>query len=160
MPTGRLNMRRIRDVLRLKFGQGLSERQVAASLGLSKTSVGTYLHRARQAGLTWPLPQGLDDDGLELLLFPAAPTVPAPERPFPDWISIDRELRRPGVTRMLLWEEYRAAHPAGFGYTWFCTVTDAASSTTASRASSRPSPWPEETGVTPACSKPSPNWTC
>lgn len=125
MPTGRLNMRRIRDVLRLKFGQGLSERQVAASLGLSKTSVGTYLHRARQAGLTWPLPQGLDDDGLELLLFPAAPTVPDPERPVPDWISIDRELRRPGVTRMLLWEEYRAAHPSGFGYTWFCTHFDA-----------------------------------
>jgi len=125
MPTGRLNMRRIRDVLRLKFGQGLSERQVAASLGLSKTSVGTYLYRARQAGLTWPLPQGLDDDSLELLLFPAAPTVPDPERPVPDWISIDRELRRPGVTRMLLWEEYRAAHPAGFGYTWFCTHFDA-----------------------------------
>lgn len=125
MPTGRLNMRRIRDVLRLKFGQGLSERQIAASLGVSKTSVGTYLYRARQAGLTWPLPQGLDDDGLELLLFPAAPTVPDPERPVPDWISIDRELRRPGVTRMLLWEEYRAAHPAGFGYTWFCTHFDA-----------------------------------
>lgn len=125
MPTGRLNMRRIRDVLRLKFGQGLSERQVAASLGLSKTSVGTYLYRARQAGLTWPLPQGLDDDGLELLLFPGAPTVPNPERPVPDWVSIDRELRRPGVTRMLLWEEYRAAHPAGFGYTWFCTHFDA-----------------------------------
>ncbi len=125
MPTGRLNMRRIRDVLRLKFGQGLSERQVAASLGLSKTSVGTYLHRARQAGLTWPLPQGLDDDSLELLLFPAAPTGPDPERPVPDWISIDRELRRPGVTRMLLWEEYRAAYPSGFGYTWFCTHFDA-----------------------------------
>lgn len=125
MPTGRLNMRRIRDVLRLKFGQGLSERQVAASLGLSKTSVGTYLYRARQAGLTWPLPQGLDDDGLELLLFPGAPTVPNPERPVPDWVSIDRELRRPGVTRMLLWEEYRAAHPAGFGYTWFCAHFDA-----------------------------------
>lgn len=125
MPTGRLNMRRIRDVLRLKFGQGLSERQVAASLRLSKTSVGTYLHRARQAGLIWPLPAGLDDDGLELLLFPAAPTVPDPERPVPDWLGIDRDLRRPGVTRMLLWEEYRATHPAGFGYMWFCTHFDA-----------------------------------
>lgn len=118
-------MRRIRDVLRLKFGQGLSERQVAASLGLSKTSIGTYLQRARQAGLTWPLPEGLDDDSLELWLFPAAPIVPDPERPVPDWIRIDRELRRPGVTRMLLWEEYRATHPAGFGYTWFCTHFDA-----------------------------------
>ena len=118
-------MRRIRDVLRLKFGQGLSERQVAAPLGQSKTSIGTFLQRARQAGLTCPLLQGLDDDGLELLLFPAEPTVPDPERPVPYWIRIDRELRRPGVTRMLLWEEYRATHPAGFGYTWFCTHFDA-----------------------------------
>lgn len=50
MPTGRLNMRRIRDVLRLKFGQGLSERQIAASLGLGKGSVGGYVRRAQQAG--------------------------------------------------------------------------------------------------------------
>ena len=125
MPTGRLNMRRIRDVLRLKYGQGLSERQIAASLALSKTSIGTYLRRARQAGLRWPLPEGLDDDGLELLLFPAAPTVPDPDRPVPDWASIDRELRRPGVTRMLLWEEYRSSCPEGFAYTWFCTHYDA-----------------------------------
>ena len=123
MPTGRLNMRRIRDVLRLKYGQGLSERQIAAPLALIKTSVGTYLHRARQAGLRWP--EGLGDDGLELLLFPAAPTVPDPDRPVPDWASIDRELRRPGVTRMLLWEEYRASYPEGFAYTWFCTHYDA-----------------------------------
>lgn len=125
MSTGRLNMRRIRDVLRLKYGHGLSERQIAASLALSKSSVGTYLHRARQAGLHWPLPEGLDDDGLELLLFPAAPTVPDPDRPVPDWANIDRELRRPGVTRMLLWEEYRASYPEGFAYTWFCTHYDA-----------------------------------
>ena len=69
MPTGRLNMRRIRDVLRLKFAQGLSERAIAGSLGLGKGSVGTYLRRARGAGLSWPLPEGLDDDDLELLLF-------------------------------------------------------------------------------------------
>ena len=125
MPTGRLNMRRIRDVLRLKYGQGLSERQIAASLALSKTSVGTYLRRSRRAGLRWPLPDGLDDDGLELLLFPSAPTVPDPDRPVPDWAHIDRELRRPGVTRMLLWEEYRSSYPEGFAYTWFCTHYDA-----------------------------------
>lgn len=125
MPTGRLNMRRIRDVLRLKFGQGLSERQIAASLGLGKGSVGGYVRRAQQAGLVWPLPDGLDDDGLELLLFPAPPSVPDPDRPVPDWAKMDQELRRPGVTRMLLWEEYRAAHPDGFAYTWFCTHFEA-----------------------------------
>ena len=114
-------MRRIRDVLRLKFAQGLSERAIAGSLGLGKGSVGAYLRRAREAGLSWPLPEGLDDDSLELLLFPASPTVPDPDRPVPDWSVIDKELRRRGVTRMLLWQEYRAQHPGGFGYTWFCT---------------------------------------
>lgn len=125
MPTGRLTMRRIRDVLRLKFAQGLSERAIAASLGLGKGSVGAYLRRAREAGLSSPLPEGLDDDSLELLLFPASPTVPDPDRPVPDWSAIDKELRRRGVTRMLLWQEYRAQHPGGFGYTWFCTHFDA-----------------------------------
>jgi transposase len=118
-------MRRIRDVLRLKLGQGLSERSIAASLGLSKGSVGSYTQRARHAGLTWPLPEGLDDDSLELLLFPAPPTAPGAEGLVPDWAEIDRELRRPGVTRMLLWEEYRAARPEGFAYTWFCTHYEA-----------------------------------
>ena len=125
MPTGRLNMRRIRDVLRLKFAQGLSERAISASLGLGKGSVGSYLQRARQAGLSWPLPEGLDDDGLELLLFPASPSVPDPNRPVPDWSAIDKELRKRGVTRMLLWQEYQEQHPGGFGYTWFCTHFDA-----------------------------------
>lgn len=124
MPTGRLLMRRIRDVLRLKHAQAMSERAIAVSLGLGKGTVGAYLERARKAGLTWPLPDALSDalsdDDLELLLFPAAPFVPGGERPVPDWAVVDRELRRPGVTRALLWEEYRAAHPHGFGYAWFC----------------------------------------
>ena len=120
MPTERLSMRRIRDVLRLKFAQGLSERAIAVSLGLGKGTVGAYLMRARTAGLEWPLPPGLSDDDLELLLFPAAPSIPDDERPVPDWAVVDRELRRPGVTRALLWEEYRAATPLGFGYAWFC----------------------------------------
>jgi len=118
-------MRRIRDVLRLKFGQGLSERTISASLGLGKGSVGSYVCRATKAGLSWPLPEGLDDDSLELLLFPDPPSVPDRDRPMPDWAIVDRELRRPGVTRLLLWEEYRASYPEGFAYTWFCTHYEA-----------------------------------
>ena len=67
-------MRRIRGVMRLKHAHGLSERQIAASLALSKSSVGTYLHRARQAGLSWPLPEGLDDD------VTCPPVVPGSQR--------------------------------------------------------------------------------
>jgi len=121
MPTKRLSMRRIRDLLRLKHAQGLSSRDIAAALGISKGAVGSYLSRARAAGLSWPLPPELDDDdALELLLFPGQGDTRRADRPIPDWAAVDRELRRPGVTRALLWQEYRGAHPDGFGYTWFC----------------------------------------
>jgi len=125
MPTGRLLMRRIRDLLRLKFDQGLSDRAIATSLGLGKGSIGRYLRRARDAGLSWPLPADLDDDSLELLLFPAPPSLPNEERVVPDWSLIDKEMRKSGVTRQLLWHEYRTQHPEGFSYTWFCTNYDA-----------------------------------
>jgi hypothetical protein len=74
MPAQRLSMRRIREVLRFKH-QGLTERVIARMLGVSNGVVHGYLRRARLAGLTWPLPEGMDDEGLELLLFPAPPAA-------------------------------------------------------------------------------------
>ena len=70
MPSERLSMRRIRDLLRLKFENGLSSRVIAASLGISKGAVGEYLRRARAAGLAWPLPAEMTDTALERRLFP------------------------------------------------------------------------------------------
>jgi transposase len=119
-------MRKIRDVLRLKFESGLSERVIARSMSLSNGSVNSYLQRARMAGLGWPLPVDLDDGALERLLFPPAATAEAARaRPRPGWADVDKEMRRKGVTLALLWEEYRAAHPDGFGSSWFCEHYDA-----------------------------------
>jgi transposase len=119
MPGERLSMRKIREVLRL--GHRLPQRVVAQSLGLSQSSISGYLSRARRAGLSWPLPEALDDEGqLEALLFPPAPDVPTDQRRVPDWAMVHRELRRPNVTLALLWEEYRAVAADGFGYSWFC----------------------------------------
>jgi uncharacterized protein YjiS (DUF1127 family) len=70
-------MRKIRDVLRLKFESGLTERVIARSMSLSNGSVNSYLQRARMAGLRWPLPVDLDDGALERLLFPPAATAEA-----------------------------------------------------------------------------------
>ena len=115
MPGERLSMRKIREVLRLRLGQGLPQRVMARSLRLSQGSISGYLSRARRAGLSWPLPEDLDDERLEALLFPPAPDVPPEQHPVPDWAWGHRELRRPNVTLALLWEEYRTGSADGFG---------------------------------------------
>ena len=112
-------MRKIRDVLRLSQHEGLSLRQVAASVQMPFTTVADHVRRARSAGLSWPLPEGLDDDALEALLFASA-APPADPRPLPEWQKVHVELRRPGVTLMLLWLEYREAFADGYSYSQFC----------------------------------------
>ncbi|WP_292015478.1 IS21 family transposase [Mesorhizobium sp.] len=113
-------MRDIQAILRLTHEQGLSVREVSERLKISKTTVSTYLLRAREAGLScWPLPPGHDDATLERLLFGRAGRRPQ-DLSEPDFALIARELKRKGVTLTLLWQEYRAAHPDGYGYTWFC----------------------------------------
>src|SRR6201998_4067333 len=122
MPGERLSMRKIREILRLRWEHHLPQRAIAQSLRLSQGSVSDYLGRARRAGLSCPLPEGLDDAGLEALLFPPPPDVPSDQRPMPDWPAGHRDLRRAHVTLALLWEEYRAATTDGFGYSWFCDL--------------------------------------
>ena len=122
MPAERLSMRQIREVLRLRYASKLPQRAIAKSLGLSQGAVSGYLSRARAAGVVWPLPDDLDEVQLEAMLFPPPPDIAADQRPMPDWAWVHRELRRPNVTLALLWEEYRAGAPDGFGYSWFCDL--------------------------------------
>lgn len=112
-------MRKIHLVLRLFFAAQLSIRAIARSINASPSTVGDYIRRAQVAGLSWPLPEGLDERALEAKLFPP----PAPRhtpRPLPDWAGLHQELRRKGVTLALLWHEYKGAHPEGVQYSWFC----------------------------------------
>jgi transposase len=117
-------MRKIREVLRLRFAQGLSQRTIGVSLGLSTGAVNSYLGRARMVGLDWPLADGFSDAELETLLYPAPPEIATERRPVPDWAVVHRELRRPNVTLALLWEEYRGGIGGqdGFGYSWYCDL--------------------------------------
>ena len=107
-------MRKIREVLRLYFAAALSIRAIARSLGTSPSTVGEYLRRAQVAGLSWPLPESVDDTDLERRLFPAPPSSRT-DRPLPDWSEVHRELRRKSVTLSLLWQEYKERHPESAG---------------------------------------------
>jgi transposase len=106
-----ISMRKLKDLLRLKYEAGLSQRQIAGALRLSLGVVNKYLHAAQAAGITWPLPDDLSEVQLRRRMFPpdAAPSPPhyAPV----DFAEIHRELKRKGVTKQLLWEEYRDANP-------------------------------------------------
>ena len=118
MPAERLSMRTIREVLRLKWEQSLTNRQIAASCRIARSTVREYLERAARAGLAWPVGDELDDAALERLLFPLA--VVLEPRTLPSMEEVHRELKRPGVTLKLLWLEYKASSPEGYQYTQFC----------------------------------------
>jgi transposase len=119
MPRPHTTMRQIRNVLRLHFAEKLSVRDTASSLAMARSTVADYLIRARVAGLSWPLPEEMDDDALERRLFPDVAKVRS-AYPQPDFEVMKKELTRKGVTLQLLWFEYRELHPDGYGYSQFC----------------------------------------
>lgn len=113
-------MRKIREVLRLKWECNLSDRQIAQSCVLARSTVSDYLCRAKHARLTWPLPSDYDDVRLETALFPIQSAVSEPSYLEPDWVYVNRELKRKGVTLMLLWHEYKSTACIGYSYSQFC----------------------------------------
>lgn len=123
MPRERTSMRKIREVLRLKWECGLSHRQVERSVRLGHGSVCNYLRRAKMAGLRWEQVAGLTDAELEARLFASSGRQPpSGSKPLPDWCQVHRELKKRGVTLSLLWQEYREQHPGGYGYSRFCQL--------------------------------------
>ena len=124
MAAERLSMRKIKEVLRLKFELGLANRQIARSCSVNHSTVADYLSRAKATGLDcWPLPANLDESGLEARLFPSRPATPAPTRTAPDWATIHDELRsQKHVTLQLLWQEYKQSNAEGYQYSRFCEL--------------------------------------
>ena len=107
-------------VLQLKFDRKLSNRTIGLTLNISSSTVFEVLARFKASSTPWPLPEALTPEAIESLIFPekkAAVLAPV----LPDWLHIDTEMRRPGVTRQLLWTEYRAqAGKRALGYSQFC----------------------------------------
>src|SRR6266581_2119694 len=115
-------MRKIKEVLRLKFGLGFANRQIARSCSINHSTVADYLYRAKAAGLgQWPLPDGLDETSLEKRLFPTvSPRVGQP-RAAPNWPAIHEDLHgHKHITLQLVWQEYKQSNPDGYQYSRFC----------------------------------------
>lgn len=114
-------MRKIIEILRLKHEAGLSYSQIARSCSVSKSTVSDTLKRFQETGLPWPLPEDVDQQELENKLYDLLPKEKE-VRPQPDVQQIHRELKRKNVTLQLLWDEYKAVHPNGYQYSYFCEI--------------------------------------
>lgn len=120
MPNKRINMRKIREILRLRFDAGLTFRQISQCADVSAGALQKMLKRFEASGIGWPLPPDITEAHLASRLYPAADTHPG-ELEDPDWATIHMELRRKGVTRHLLWEEYCQRLPVrAYSYSQFC----------------------------------------
>ena len=124
MPSQRITMRKIREVLRLRFECKLSLETIARALSLSKGVVAKYIKTAEQLQRPWSELAELDEGALSLELSPKPTTPVARASQFlpPDYVWVHQELKRKGVTLQLLWEEYQAQCAGkAWGYTSFCT---------------------------------------
>lgn len=114
-------MRKIKDILRLRYEAGLSYRGIAQALNIGYGTVVDYLARAKQAELGWPVPEDMNERDLGRLLFPTQPLTGQRRFSEPDFPNVHQELKHKGVTKQLLWQEYRQQHPGdGYSYAQFC----------------------------------------
>jgi transposase len=122
MAREKLIMRQIHEILRLKYQNQLSIRDIARSCGVAASTVNDYVKRAEAASLAWPLPEGMTEEELIKQLFGQSLQTSPPAQTLPDWLYIHQELRRKGVTLQLLWDEYRESHSLGYSYSRFCEL--------------------------------------
>jgi transposase len=123
MPTERIAMRRVREMLRMIRDGGVPLREVARRAGAAPSTVREMVKRFERSGLNWPVPLDMTDAELEMRLYGEAGTKRGHRRrPEPDWAALNRELKRKHVTLQILWDEYIEANPDGYRYSRFCDL--------------------------------------
>jgi transposase len=118
-------MRKIKEVLRLKYSCNLSEREISLSCQVSRSTVADYLMKAKAAGISWPGSLAMTDTQIEERLFPVKRIPSSVKRPEPDYQYIYNELRdyrKVNLTLTQLWVEYKGEHPDGYQYSQFCDL--------------------------------------
>ena len=116
-------MRKLNEVLRLRFELGLGQRAIARACSISQGAVHNYLKKAAAAGFGWPLPEGWDEKRIEEALFGNRRPIERRPRALPDFPALREQFQRhPHLTLQLAWEQYRQAHPEGYGYSRFCEL--------------------------------------
>jgi transposase len=122
MPTAPITMRKLKEILRLKYSCQLSHRQIARSLSVSSGTVSNYVNRATQLGISsWPIPDKWDDAALNQSFFNTK--IQRHQLVLPDWSVVHQELKHKTMTLLLLWDEYVERHPdSHYSYNHYCRL--------------------------------------
>lgn len=120
MPTEKLSMRKIKEVLKLHYEESLSNRDIARRLNIGAASVSRCLTRTKAAKIVWPLTDEWTEEKIHTTLYPITSKNPTHEHP--DFGKVHKELKRKGVTLLLLWYEYQAQYPKGYSYSRYCEL--------------------------------------
>src|SRR6202008_1085504 len=124
VPTRRSSMRKIKEVLRLRFELGLGQREIARACSISQGAVHNYLKKAAGAGMQWPLPEGWGEKQIEEVVFGKQRLIEeSSQRACPDFPALHNQLQQHAhLTLQLAWEEYREKNPEGYRYSRFCEL--------------------------------------
>lgn len=114
-----LSMRTIRELLRLALSNEISARDIGRSLRISHPTVQKYVQAVHEAGLDWDKIQQMDDAALRTVIKKVSGRRVEVDRPLPDYEYIHQEIKKPGVTLYLLWQEYKQTNPQGYQETRF-----------------------------------------
>ena len=120
--AAKVDMRKIREILRLKLGQPKrTNREIGLACRVSPSTVSDTHLRFKASGLAWPLPEDLDDGRLEAAMYSLESRRLFPGSVVPVWSDVHLELRQKNSTLALLWHEYkRDQGENGYGYSWYC----------------------------------------
>jgi transposase len=125
MSKERIAMRKIREVLRLKYGNKISMNQISAICKISRSTVQDYIRRFETSDLSWPLEESISDEILENKFFPSGKNSRPSYKSGLDYNYLLQELRKKNVTMEVLWSEYKQANPNGYQYSYFCELITA-----------------------------------
>lgn len=119
MPKKRTSMTNIKEVLRLKYECNLSIRKIASCSKVSRSTISEILARFEQSTMSWPLPENYSDTELSQALYRDKTT--SDTKVMPDFGQCFVELKRKGMSKHLLWEEYLAEYQErAYRYSQFC----------------------------------------
>lgn len=114
-----ISMTKLKKFLKLSL-EGKSQRQIRELTGMSRNTIIKYREVIHKHPLSERELLKLSDKELYSIVYPASEDKPEHEMLYSLFPQMDVQLSRVGVTKLMLWEQYKENYPDGVQYSQFC----------------------------------------